>query len=246
MTRELQHDQLDVAVLLTEGMVADIVRGSKAAIVQTYVSSPLTWGVFANAQAPFTKLEDYPTKRFAVSRIGSGSHLMAQVFAAEYNYQLHESNPFTVVGNLDGAVEALVKDQELLFLWEEFTTKHLVEQGVFKMINKFETPWPCFVIAARKEVLDKRPEEIVKMLSIINTECKAFMDDREGSLQLVMDRHQLNKEDAMTWFDRTTWQCNSQIDAMVMNKVISHLYNLKIIKQKPPAIALCSDLTEMV
>ena len=103
MTRELRHGQLDIAVLLTEGMTADIIHGSKVEIVQFYVSSPLTWGLFVDADSRLTKLSDTEEKRFAVSRIGSGSHLMASVFASEYGFKLHQKDPFKVVGNSLGS-----------------------------------------------------------------------------------------------------------------------------------------------
>lgn len=34
-------------------------------------------------------------------------------------------------------------------------------------IGEVVTPWPCFMIAVRKEVLEKRYDEVEKMLSVI-------------------------------------------------------------------------------
>lgn len=245
MTRELRHGQLDIAVLLTEGMTADIIHGSKVEIVQFYVSSPLTWGLFVDAKSDWQKLSDKDEKRFAVSRIGSGSHLMASVFASEYDFKLDQKDPFKVVGNLDGAVTIMNQEKDLLFLWEEFTTKHLVDQGVFRMIDKFETPWPCFVIAVRKELLQKRGADVAKVISIMNQECAQFMKNREQSIAMVSERYGLSETDTTTWFDRTSWQCNTTVDPTILDKVMHYLKALKMIDYTVPASNLCSELTEV-
>ena len=243
MTRALRHRKLDVAVLLTEGIVTDIANRNKSEIVQFYVSSPLTWGVFVNADSPFHKLEDSVKKRFAISRIGSGSHLMARVFAREHNYELHEEHPFRVVSDLNGAVKTMRQDKELLFLWEEFTTKHLVTSGEFRMIDKLETPWPCFVIAARKEFIEKHPKRMATMLSIINDECRLFMENREQTITQVMERFGLNQEDATIWFDRTKWHAQPSVELPPLEKVMRYLTELKIVKPGFDVQDFCTKLS---
>jgi hypothetical protein len=39
-------------------------------------------------------------------------------------------------------------------------TKPLVDKGIFRRIGDCPTPWPCFVIAVRDEILEKYPEAI--------------------------------------------------------------------------------------
>ena len=39
-------------------------------------------------------------------------------------------------------------------------TKPLVDNGTFRRIADCPTPWPCFVIAVRNEVLKKHPNTI--------------------------------------------------------------------------------------
>jgi hypothetical protein len=43
-------------------------------------------------------------------------------------------------------------------MWERFMTKPLVDKGIFRRIADCPTPWPCFVIAVRDEVLENNPE----------------------------------------------------------------------------------------
>jgi sulfonate transport system substrate-binding protein len=245
MTRELRHRQLDIAVLLTEGMVASAIQGTKAKIVQFYVSTPLTWGAFVNANSPIQRISDVDRKRFAISRIGSGSHLMANVFATEYDYKLHETDPYKVVGDLDGAADTMRQDPSLLFLWEEFTAKHLVEQGEFRMIDKFVTPWPCFVIAVRNETLNRRGDDVQKVLDIINAQCQQFMQNSAESIEMVAARYGISAEDTATWFNRTQWQCNTKVEPVALDKVVDYLHKLKMVKKTVTAEFLTSKFTEL-
>jgi len=242
MTRELRHGQLDVAVILTEGAIASIANGNQSAIMQFYVSTPLTWGVFVDADSPIQAMEDAKEKRFAVSRIGSGSHLMARVFAREHGFVLDPTDPFKVVGNLDGAVLGMEQEKELLFLWEEFTTKYLVDNGTFRMLNKFETPWPCFVIAVRKRLLKEQPEEVKALLEVINKEAAQFMADPAATKALVGERYGLSKEDTNTWYARTAWETQGGIALPTINKVVEHLKSLHLIDIDTQVEELCAQV----
>jgi hypothetical protein len=42
-------------------------------------------------------------------------------------------------------------------MWETFMTKPLVDKGILDAWAT-PTPWPCFVIAVREEILEKHPE----------------------------------------------------------------------------------------
>jgi ABC-type nitrate/sulfonate/bicarbonate transport system substrate-binding protein len=53
-------------------------------------------------------------------------------------------------------------------------TKPLVDKGIFRRIGDCPTPWPCFVIAVRDEILEKYPEAIKSILDTINETTKNF------------------------------------------------------------------------
>ena len=73
MTKALREDELDVAVLLTEGIVADLHRGNPSKLLGTYVSTPLTWGVHVAAPSKWQCSSELERATYAVSRMGSGS-----------------------------------------------------------------------------------------------------------------------------------------------------------------------------
>ena len=45
MCKALRSGEIDMAVILTEGIVRDITKGNPSKIVQVFIDSPLIWGV---------------------------------------------------------------------------------------------------------------------------------------------------------------------------------------------------------
>src|SRR6185437_1743831 len=101
MCADLRNTSLDIAVLLTEGIVADIAKGNPSRIIQVYVKSPLMWGIHVAASSNIHELSQLKGKRYAISRFGSGSHLMAFVDAKLRGWSLTEDQ-FVIVNNMDG------------------------------------------------------------------------------------------------------------------------------------------------
>ena len=140
MVAGLADGSLDVIIALTEGVVAAIDTGREAVIVGVYVSSPLQWGVHVGADRGFATEADLDGQRIAISRYGSGSHLMAYVQAAAHGWQI-EPDQFVVVGGIDGAEAALPAGDADQFLWDRFMTQPLVDRGVFARVGVVPTPW---------------------------------------------------------------------------------------------------------
>ncbi|RZJ67523.1 MAG: ABC transporter substrate-binding protein, partial [Flavobacterium sp.] len=171
----LRDGETDMAVILTEGIIKDIAAGNDSKIVQVYVQSPLIWGIHVGAKSAFKSLEDLQNGRIAISRYGSGSHLMAVVNAKQQGWDISKLE-FVIVNTLDGAVEALTNGTADYFMWERFMTKPIVDKGIFRRVTDCPTPWPCFVIAVRNEVLKNNPEAIGTVLDIINQTTEEFKD----------------------------------------------------------------------
>ena len=170
MTKALRENEIDACILLTEGIIKDIVQGNEAQIISIYVNTPLIWGVHTGYDNPLQNYSDVYDKRYAISRFGSGSHLMSIVDANSQEKQIKEEQ-FHVIKNLDGALDSLSKQETDVFYWEKFTTKPYVDRGILRRIGEYVTPWPCFLIAARNEILEKEPESIIRMLRTIHDIC---------------------------------------------------------------------------
>ena len=122
MCKALRAKEIDMAVILTEGIVRDILRGNECKIVQVFVKSPLLWGIHVAANSDYEEISELKGTSAAISRFGSGSHLMAYVNAENQLWDIEKDLHFEVINNLEGALEALPKGDGDYFMWEKFTT----------------------------------------------------------------------------------------------------------------------------
>ena len=229
MCQMLRDGETDMAVILTEGIVKDINAGNDSKIVQVYVQSPLIWGIHVDAKSKYKDLADLKDKKTAISRMGSGSHLMSIVNAQNQNWDT-SSLEFEIVNTIDGAVEALNAGKGDYFMWERFMTKPLVDKGIFRRIADCPTPWPCFVIAVRNEVLEKHPNTIAQILEIINMTTEEFKMIPSIDRTLASKYHQ-KIEDIQEWLALTQWS-QKNLDEKMLNKIQNQLFDLKIIDKK--------------
>src|SRR5688572_2467618 len=130
MAKALRDGELDAALLLTEGAVAAVTDGVPLDIVSLYTESPLVWGIHVPALSRFRAVAELESARYAISRLGSGSHLMAFVHARAQGWNV-ERLALVTVGTLDGAVTAFEAGKADVFFWEKFMTKPLVDAGKF-------------------------------------------------------------------------------------------------------------------
>nr|WP_315178813.1 substrate-binding domain-containing protein [uncultured Flavobacterium sp.] len=229
MCQMLRDGETDIAVILTEGIVKDIVAGNPSKIVQVYVESPLIWGIHVAAKSNYKTLADIENTKVAISRLGSGSQLMSYVNADNQGWKT-DNLQFEIINTIDGAVEALTNGTADYFMWERFMTKPLVDKGIFRRIADCPTPWPCFVIAVREEVLEKNLAVISKILAIINQTTLEFKDIPSIDKTLALNYHQ-KIEDIQEWLSLTQWS-QKPLAAEMLNKVQNQLFQLKIIDKK--------------
>jgi len=230
MCKALRNKEIDIAVILTEGIIKDIIDGNKCKIVQVFVKSPLIWGIHVGEHSSFNSIEDIKGTRAAISRYGSGSHLMAYINAENNNWNLETDLKFEVIKNLDGAVKALTNNTADYFMWEKFTTKPIVDSGVFRRVGNCPTPWPCFVIAVRQEFIDNEKETLKTILNIINNTTIDFKSIPSIDKTLA-NRYDQKIEDVQEWLALTEWS-QDQISETTVNKVQAELMSLNIISKK--------------
>lgn len=232
MCQMLRTGATDIAVLLTEGIVKDITEGNSAKIVQIYVQSPLIWGIHVAMKSPYQNLPDVENKKVAISRMGSGSHLMSLVNASNQKWKT-ENLQFEIVNTIDGAVDSLTKGKADYFMWERFMTQPLVDQKIFRRIAECPTPWPCFVIAVRNELLESDPIIIQQILDIINTTTQEFREIPSIDRTLAM-KYKLELTAVQEWLTLTRWS-QKQITKEALDKILKVLSDLKLVSKILPA-----------
>ena len=239
MSEMLENGQAELAIILTEGIVKSIIEGNPVKIVQEYIATPLQWGIHVAANSTYQNVKDLKNTTVAISRFGSGSHLMSFVNARNQGWET-SSLKFEIIHTLDGAIEALKSGTADYFMWEHFTTKPIVDAGIFRRLEDCPTPWPCFVIAATESFLLKNKEVLRHILEVINLYTTEF------KLIPSIDRTLSNKygqqlEDVREWLSLTQWS-QSQLSAEAIENVQDYLYKLDLISHKLETDKLITNL----
>jgi len=229
MCKALRKGDIDLAVILTEGIIKDIVEGNPSKIIQVFVQTPLIWGIHVAHDSSYKNINELKGKKAAISRYGSGSHLMAYINAQNNGWDLEMDLKFEGVKNLDGAIKALSTGAVDYFMWEKFTTKPIVDDGIFRKIGKCPTPWPCFVVAGRTEFLSENKTEVKRILKIINEATPTFKSIPDID-KTIAKRYNQQLEDVEDWLSLTEWS-QEQIDEKTILEVQNKLLELGIIKK---------------
>jgi len=230
MLRGLETGSLDVAVLLTEGITRGILQGLKAKIIQVYVVSPLHWGVHVPFHSAIQKMEQLENQTFAISRFGSGSHLMAYVCADQQNWST-DNLKFNVIGDVYGGLWALENNEAQAFLWDKYTTHPYTEQEKCRFIDEVVTPWPCFVIAAREDIIASHGEILDQICSIVNAKAKEIKSG-ENSVEIISWRYNLKSSQVQDWLNETDWNYNGIQYPLAFEKTVSYLLKLNLISEE--------------
>ena len=243
MCKALRDGSIDLAIILTEGIIKDIINGNPSKIVKIYVESPLLWGIHVAANSKFKTVKELENAKIAISRYGSGSQLMAIVNAYKNDFNIDKLQ-YEIVKNLNGGIKALTEGSADYFMWEHFTTKPLVDQGVFRRIESITTPWPCFVIAVRNELLENDKKAIKTIIKIINKQLKEFEKPLsvKGLDRLFSERYKQQLEDVQEWLTITQWNRKKSISKKIINNIQNKLVTFGVIETRVQAKKLLKKI----
>jgi hypothetical protein len=134
---------------------------------------------------------------------------------------------FEEVHTLDKAVTALSKGTADYFMWEHFTTKPIVDAGIFRRLGDFPTPWSCFVVAGHEDFIEEHGPTVDSILDIINTVTADFKNIPSIDRTLA-HRYEQKLEDIQQWLAMTTWS-QSPISKDELSLIQSRLLDLEMI-----------------
>lgn len=230
MTQALRDGTVDICILLTEGIITDIVNGNPSKIISEYVTTPLTWGIHTGAKNALRHYDEIYDKKYAISRFGSGSHLMAIVDANSNGHNLRREQ-FHVIKDIKGALKSLGELESDVFYWEKFTTKPYVDAGKLRRVGEYRTPWPCFVMAATDKILAEQPENVIRVMRAIHDSADYFMQN-DDAIKMVSDRYELKAKDVERWYHTTEWAIHGWVRDKMLKSVIYHLRLADIIGEE--------------
>ena len=109
-------------------------------------------------------------------------------------------------------------------------TKPYVDNGTFRKVGECPTPWPCFVIAVRNEVLEKDADAIKKILDTINSTSRGFKNIPSIDV-IIKKRYGIKLTDVQEWLLLTEWS-QRQLTTNEVENIQSRLLQMNLIKNK--------------
>jgi len=236
MCQDLRAGILDIATLLTEGAITDIANGNPSIIDSVYVSSPLIWGIHTGAHSIHSDPNANGPIRYAVSRMGSGSHLMALVDRIQRGLDLSEAS-WVLIQNLDGARTSLQKNESDYFLWEKNMTAPYVYNGELRRIGECPTPWPSVVITVSKAAL-VRIGNLTGMYRALHKAIQ-YIQQLPDAAQTIASVYDLKIDDARDWYTRIKWANNEPLRKQDFEYTAKALVEAGILKEVPLYSTVC-------
>jgi ABC-type nitrate/sulfonate/bicarbonate transport system substrate-binding protein len=240
MAGALRTGALDVAMLLTEGAIAGAAAGGFK-IVSLYTESPLIWGIHVPAASPIRTVDEVRGRRYAISRLGSGSHLMSFVHARERGWPAADIE-FVVVGSLQGAIDAFANGTADVFFWEKFMTKPLIDAGKFRRVGEFIAPWPAFVVCVSTAALALE-RAIATLLEAVFASAAELAASPDAATTIAA-RHGLKPVDVREWLGTTRWAKSPGIGVEHVARAVAELAALGLIAADVSPAALIAPLVE--
>ena len=231
MTRALEAGELDVGLVLTEGAVANALETGTSRLVKIYVDSPLIWGIHVAATSDIQLEPEIRGRRFAISRYGSGSHLIAVVDAAIRGWPTHDMS-FVVINSLAGAREALARGEADVFLWEKHMTQPLVDGGEFRRIGQRVVPWPAFAVSARRSFLNAHGKTLKSTLDVVARYARN-LKRRQSAASEIAAAYGIQQEDAETWLAGVRWTTGYRRPLAALRTIATTLRAQNLVQPAP-------------
>ncbi|WWC68068.1 uncharacterized protein I206_101987 [Kwoniella pini CBS 10737] len=207
MQVKLKSGEIDLCIALTDALIAGIANGQTSyKLVGRYIASPLRWAIITGKESKYNSVDDLKGTTFGISRLGSGSQVMASVLSLNQGWTENEQPKFKVNGQFKPLRDSVNSGETSVFLWEWFTTKPYVDSGEVRFIGSVYTPWPCWHIAASPTASS---EIIKKFLSSLQPYVQHFnsAEAREKEdINFVHSYFGHDEDDVKEWLKSVKWE----------------------------------------
>lgn len=238
----LREDKIDIAIGLTEGWVAGLLtpEGSQKKgynIVGSWVENPLRWSIVTGKdRQTLNTVKDLLQGgtesgkiKVGVSRLGSGSHVMAFVLAQREDWDTETQVSFEILGPFKDLRDGVNEAKADIFMWEHFTTKGYWDEGEKKelrWLGEIYTPWPSWcVTASSKRFPNPEQDETLKAFFEAVDQGKKFPKFIQHECVRMLGTGEIGcyygEEDAWEWikgakfFDHTRGVDGGMIDEVI-------------------------------
>ena len=228
MISALKQHNLDIIIALTEGLIQEMLSGTKIDLMGTYVESPLCWAISGKSNSTLKNLKN---KKFGISRIGSGSHLMACVYAMQNNWDKNDIS-FKVVGDFESLRSSVNNNETDVFLWETFTSKPFYDSGELTRLGQITTPWPCFMIATLRDTKTKRMEEFNRFMTCMQEAVQIFKREKNKMPIQIAQKYSLSIEDVYKWYNQVNITASVSISKKAIDCVVKTLKKMNLVRDE--------------
>ncbi|WP_417888008.1 PhnD/SsuA/transferrin family substrate-binding protein [Zunongwangia sp.] len=237
--KALRNGEIDIAIVATEVAVKDIISGNETHIVQNFVESPSSLGIYTNYDSPIKSVSDLENKKFAISHTCSSSHLKALLNANQQGWELSDLD-YEIADNLKGAEKALDEKRADYFLWNKFDVEKYLEEQKLKKIADYEGSWPSFVIVVRNPILKFDYADLRKLFSVLNETTSSFKEI-PGIENKIATKYNLKVEKVQQWLNETQWS-QTQICESELDTIQQRLLELRLISMRIETSCFCYNL----
>jgi ABC-type nitrate/sulfonate/bicarbonate transport system substrate-binding protein len=224
MLEALEKRELDLAILLTEGIAKHAICTGLTRIIGTFVDAPLPWGVHVSPNKAIGPMADLNANienlTFGISRFGSGSHLMAIVHACSLGKR---SPQFKVVNTMAGARDAMVAGEIDVFLWDVTTADVHAREGAWKCIGTVSGDWPAFVFAVRSDVDETTLSKIRLFMAALESECSYMKSHQSDSVEYLQNKYSISPKQATEFISTIQWNARPEFSAQALETVTKSL-----------------------
>ena len=174
-------------------------------------------------------LDQLRGKKYAISRYGSGSHLISYLDTRNRNWPTEELE-FVEVGGMEGARQAFKGEQADVFLWEKFTTKPLVDQGEFRILGECIPQFSSFVICVSNKAWESRRDNIEQILTSVLRSSAALLENEE-CVRIIAQHYRMSELDVAAWLERTRWTTKPDLERSKLDAAIEILKELALVSE---------------
>lgn len=242
MVTSLRSGEIDVGIGLTEGWIAGLSKEELEGdggyrLVGTYVETPLCWAISTGTQRSLSSVADLKGGKCGVSRIGSGSFVMAYVLALEQGW-FHEDSSgqpfeFTPLQTFERLRKSVNDGTVDYFMWEYFTSKKYYDNGEIKKIGEINTPWSSWKIVASTNILKSSRARLDELFTKLDEGMRYYEENPDEAVQYISTSLDYSEEDARSWMKTVKFPAHSKgVDLNVVTKTIDVLKKSGVINGK--------------
>ncbi|WP_371068261.1 hypothetical protein, partial [Salmonella enterica] len=102
-------------------------------------------------------------------------------------------------------------------------TKPYHDSGEVRRIGEIVTPWPWFMMAARRSTIDARLEDLQRLQTVIQAACMRFAREPEQMQARIVQQYHLKPADAAQWFAHAQVTGSNSVSEAALERTISTL-----------------------